>query len=116
MRCRRCNGFVASETIYAQGYWIQQNRCVNCGDVRFIHEPMGAPAPERRTGRGKDNHKRQRYGISETILKMDVEEWDLTSNNGLADRFGVSPTWISQLRRKVGRAKRYHNAHSGPTS
>ncbi len=107
MRCQRCNGCMAFEKVYAEGHFIYEWRCIHC--CRFIHirEAMEAPAPERRTGRGRDSHRRQRYGISKTILTMDSEQWDLTSNNGLADRFGVSPTWIAQLRRKCGKGKRY---------
>jgi phage FluMu protein Com len=110
LRCLRCNGYMAPETIFAEGYWIDQKRCCNCGEIQFIRVPMEAPAPERRTGRGRDGHKRQRYGVSEVILQTKPEEWQLVTNKNMADRYGVSPTWISQLRRKCGavRAKRHY--------
>ncbi len=113
MRCLRCRGFMVHETVFAQGYWIHQHRCVNCGDIHFIREPA-QPIPERRTGRGKDGRKRQTYGASKQILQLSPEEWDHCHNSDLAKRYGKSPTWISQLRRKCGaRAKRHYKVDSG---
>lgn len=107
MRCQRCGGFAYPEKVYAQGYWIKQIHCIPCGDIHCIREPMEAPIPERRTGRGKDGRKRQRYGTSKQILQLSPEEWDHCKNQDLSQRFQVSPTWISQLRRSIGRARCY---------
>jgi hypothetical protein len=94
MRCLRCNGYMAPETIFAEGYWIDQRRCVCCGEIQFIREPMEAPAPERRTGRGRDNRRRQSYGMSKLIRP---EDWVLP-NSALADRYGLATTTISHNR------------------
>ncbi len=109
MRCSRCQGFMVPETIFAEGYWIDQRRCINCGNVLFIRDPseLKSLTYERTTGRGRDNHKRQRYGVSALILQTPLDEWDMVTNKDMADRHGVSPTWISQLRRKCGKTKRY---------
>ncbi len=106
MRCLRCHGFMVSEIVFAQRYWIEQERCINCGDIQCIREPMQA-IPQRKTGRGKDGHKRQGYGTCKEILKLSSEEWDFCKNQNLAKRFGCSPTWIAQLRRRVGKGRRY---------
>ncbi len=106
MRCLRCRGFMAQETVFAQGYWIQQCRCCNCGDIQCIREPVQA-IPQRKTGRGKDNRRRQKYGASKQILRLSSEEWDICRNQDLANRFNCSPTWIAQLRNRCGKSKRY---------
>ncbi len=106
MCCLRCRGFMVLETVFAQGYWLQQCRCVNCGDIQCIREPI-YPIAKRKTGRGKDNRRRQHYGTSTKILKLSGEEWDHCHNQDLAKRFDVSPTWIAQLRCKCGKSKRY---------
>ncbi len=106
IRCLRCRGFMVFETIFAQGYWIEQERCINCGDIQCIREPMQA-IPQRKTGRGKDSRRRQHYGTSTEILKLSDEEWDFCKNQNLAKRFDCSPTWIAQLRKRVGKARRY---------
>ncbi len=106
MRCIRCHGFMAHERGHAEGRWIEQHRCVNCGDIQYIREPMQA-IPQRKTGRGKDNRRRQHYGTSTEILRLSGEEWDICKNQNLAKRFDVSPTWIAQLRRRVGKGRQY---------
>ncbi len=97
MRCQRCNGYIQGEVIFAQGYWIPQRRCVCCGEVQFIREPMQAmqvKQVERRTGRGRDSHRRQSYGMSKLIRP---EDWVLP-NSALADRYGLATTTISHNR------------------
>jgi hypothetical protein len=94
MRCLRCNNLMFPETIFAEGYWIDQNRCYACGEILFVREPLEAPKPERRTGRGRDNHKRQSYGVSKMIRP---EDWILP-NSAMADLYGLAETTISHNR------------------
>ncbi len=106
MRCLRCRGFMVHEIVHAEGYWIEQERCVNCGDIQCIREPMQV-MPQRKTGRGKDSRRRQKYGASKQILQLSSEEWDICRNQDLAKRFDCSPTWIAQLRCKCGKSQHY---------
>ncbi len=112
MKCKRCGGFAYPETVYAQGYWVKQIHCVPCGDIHCIRGPR-YPIAERRTGRGKDSHKRQRYGQAKQILQLSPEEWNHCKNQDLAKRFDVSPTWIAQLRGQIERAKEYNKMVTG---
>ncbi len=106
MRCIRCHNIMFHEKVFAEGYWIDQYHCLICGDIHCIRGPR-YPIAERKTGRGKDNRRRQHYGTSKQILQLSPEEWDHCHNQDLAKRFDVSPTWIAQLRRRVGKGKRY---------
>ncbi len=106
MYCLRCHGFMAHEIVHAEGHWITQCRCINCGDIQCIREPMQT-IPQRKTGRGKDSRRRQKYGTSKQILQLSPEEWDICRNQDLAKRFDCSETWVSQCRRVAGKARRY---------
>lgn len=103
MRCQVCDGFVDPMPHYTDnGTRIEQRRCIMCCRITFIkNDEEMKPDPIRKTGRGKDNHKRQGYGKNKEIMAMPHEEWQLP-NDALADRHGVSPTWIAQLRKQCG--------------
>jgi hypothetical protein len=94
-KCPRCNGFLDGMPHYTDnGVCLKQSRCVLCGEIICIKEPLEAPAPERRTGRGKDSHRRQSYGRSKLIRP---EDWILP-NSALADLYGLATTTISHNR------------------
>jgi len=38
VKCTKCNGFVTTEVIVAENYWIEETFCVNCG--RRIHSDI----------------------------------------------------------------------------
>ncbi len=38
VKCAKCNGFIATEVIIAENYWIEETYCVNCG--RRIHSDI----------------------------------------------------------------------------
>ena len=37
-KCGKCNGFITTEVIIAENYWIEETYCVNCG--RRIHSDI----------------------------------------------------------------------------
>jgi hypothetical protein len=118
MKCQKCNGFMSYEKFYNTD--LEDNflgfRCVHCGEIidsvilrnrlRIFNKEPGLEMKFRRTGRGRDSRKRQHYGVS-----ANSSEWDWTSSNlALADRYGLSETWVSQLRVRNGHS-RYNRVH-----